>query len=221
MQPGLHRSDLRPSDAGDFLERKILNEMQKQHRPMRHGQLIEQLHELSLLFFADEHFLWSEPGIGEIVVLRIDGNLFRMLFAPMLDALLVSDVEEPGTELFVALKARNVPRGVDERLLDDIETRLFLMDQLVNIGVKRQAKAGEQDAPGLRFPGPGFPHGQLFVFGHYQHLHAIECTAEKKVQFLRYQREQLPNSASSVLLGRSRMLSCQRIGPPAMMGCGR
>src|SRR5207245_2543266 len=98
MQPRLDRSEWRPGDAGNFIERKILHKMEQQHGTMRPGQLVQQFHELRLLFLANEQF--SRPGADVRVtfILRIEGNGLGRLLAPLLNAFLMGDAEEPRAE---------------------------------------------------------------------------------------------------------------------------
>ena len=60
---------------------------------------------------------------------------FAILLSPALNAFLVSDAEEPTAEFPVIAQTADVPDGVDERLLDDIEAGLLVLDQLNNINV--------------------------------------------------------------------------------------
>ena len=57
MQPRFHRANLRFSDARDFFERKILDEMQQQDGALWRRQLIQQIHKFGFLFAPDEQFV--------------------------------------------------------------------------------------------------------------------------------------------------------------------
>src|ERR1035441_6477739 len=184
MQPGLDRADWGLGNPGNLLQRELFDEMQQQHGAVGQRQLVQQLDERILLLSADEQLLRPGLEVREVFIRRINGHLRWPLLAPMLDALLVRNVEEPRAELLVPLQGADVPGGVDEALLDDIQARLLLMDQLVNIGVKRQPIACEQRLPGRRFSGPGFAYWQLQLFSHYRHLHPVECKRSQKVQWI-------------------------------------
>ena len=97
--------------------------------------------------------------------------------APHLHAFLVRDAEKPAAELGVFAQAADVAHGGQEGFLDNVQARLFVAGQFENINIQRQLVAPKENAPGLRFPGFGLLHRQLFAFSHYQHLHEVECPA--------------------------------------------
>jgi hypothetical protein len=109
-------------------------------------------------------------------------HFIPILFPPPLDAFLMRDAEEPAPEFRIVAQAAAVPDGGDERLLHEVEARLFVMHQFENIDIQGQLVASKENVPSLRFPGFGLWHGQLFAFSHYQHLHQVECTRREKVQ---------------------------------------
>ncbi len=93
------------------------------------------------------------------------------------------DAEKPASKFFIIAQTTNVPDGGNERLLNDVEACLLVMNQFKNINVKRQLVSPEERVPSRRFAGAGLSHGQLFVFGHSQHLHQVECARREKVQW--------------------------------------
>src|ERR1700690_55215 len=105
------------------------------------------------------------------------------LFPPALNAFLVCDAEEQAPEFAVVAQPADVPDGGDERLLHEVEARLFVMHQFKNIDIQGQLVAPKESIPSLRFPGFGLCHGQLFAFSHHQHLHRDECMWREKVQW--------------------------------------
>ena len=137
MQARFHRAEWRAGDAGDVLDGEGLEKMQQENGALRRRQLIQQFHEGGFLFLPDEQ--------GGRVVLEfgrsggdfLERLLFAMAFAPALNAFLMSDAEEPASKPFVVAQAADVPRGANEGFLDDIEARLFIVNQLDDIGVKR------------------------------------------------------------------------------------
>src|SRR5207244_4772967 len=98
------------------------------------------------------------------------------------DVLLMGDAKKPASQPFVLTQTVDVSSGADERFLDNIEARLFIVNQLECIGIERQLVASEKSVPGRRIPGPGLGDGQLFAFGHCQHLLPVECGGREKVQ---------------------------------------
>ena len=100
---------------------------------------------------------------------------FAALLAPALQAFLVRDDEQPTPEFPVLSQAAHVPRGADERLLDDVQAGLLVVDQFKHIHIQRQLVATEEKVPGRLVSGPGLRHGQLFRLSHYQHLQPVEC----------------------------------------------
>jgi len=128
MQAGFDGSNSRRGYAGDFFERIIFDKVQQQHGTLRQWQLIQQLHELSLLFAANKQ-------LARVILdlQRRPGNFFKSvpfttLSSPALNAFLVRDAEEPTAEFPIIAQRADVPDGVDERLLDDIEAGLRVMD---------------------------------------------------------------------------------------------
>jgi hypothetical protein len=129
MQSRFHRAELRFRDARDFFERKIIDEVQQQHGPLRQRQSVQQFHKFSFLLAANQQFIWTV-----FKSTRRFGNFFAQhfvaaLFAPALDAFLVRDAEKPASEFPVIAQAADVPDGGDERLLHDVEARLFVVRQ--------------------------------------------------------------------------------------------
>src|SRR3954453_23550076 len=92
----------------------------------------------------------------------------------------MSNAEEPATELVIVAEVVDVTGSVDERLLDDIEASLLVMNQFVSISVKGQLITLEQCIPSHCRSGPGLFYGQLFAFGHYQHLYMRGMHREEK-----------------------------------------
>ena len=92
----------------------------------------------------------------------------------------MGDAEQPAPELLVVAQTADVPHGVDERLLDDVEAGLFVVHQFENIRIQRQLVAFEEDVPRFGVPGPGLRHGQLFAFSHYQHSTQWNAESEKR-----------------------------------------
>src|SRR6185369_12994275 len=107
--------------------------MEQQHGALRQRQTVQQFHKLSLLFLPDEQ-------ISRVVALEVERRsseffeqrLFAALFAPPLNALLMRDAEQPTAEFLVVSQTADVARCVDERLLNDVEAGLLVMDQLEN-----------------------------------------------------------------------------------------
>jgi hypothetical protein len=80
----------------------------------------------------------------------------------------MGDAKKPGAELVILSQTADVARGIDKRLLNDIEAGLFIVEKVEHISVKWQLVAFEQCVPSLGIAGPGFRHGQLFAFRHYR-----------------------------------------------------
>jgi hypothetical protein len=87
--------------------------------------LIQQIHELSLLFPADEQFTRVIFKVGRCVGQRLESICFAIGFAPALNTFLMSDAEQPAAEFRVITQAANVSRGSNECLLNDVERRLL------------------------------------------------------------------------------------------------
>ena len=135
---------------------------------MRRLQLFQDSHKRGLLFLANEDFFGTSAGIRVIVVARVNWNFLWTFLAPALDAFLMGDSKKPGAEFVILPKAADVPRRVNERLLDNIEAGLFIVKKFKYISVERQLVAFEQSVPSVGVADPGFRHGQLFAFRHYR-----------------------------------------------------
>jgi len=57
MHPGFDGAELGVGDPGDVFQRKTLKVVQQQHGTLEQRELMQQVHEVSLLFGAKEEFL--------------------------------------------------------------------------------------------------------------------------------------------------------------------
>ena len=72
--------------------------------------------------------------------------------------------------------------GVGEGLMDKVEACLFIAHQFEDVHIQWQPVTPKERLPRFDVAFPGFGHGQLFAFSHYQHLHPVECRERAKVQ---------------------------------------
>ena len=144
--------------------------------------MVQQFHKFSLLFRPNEQLVGAVLRIGRLSRKLFEQGGVAVLLAPALNALLMGNPKEPTAKLLVISQTAEVPGGVDERLLDNIETGLLLVYQFEYINIQRQLVTLEKSVPSLRHSGSGLRHGQLFAFSHYQHLHPVECARRGKGQ---------------------------------------
>src|SRR5271163_3491453 len=110
--------------------------MQQQGGALWQRQLVQQIHEFSLLLAPDEQVVRAVCKFIGVIGYFLRGQFPP--FAPALDALLVRNPEKPAPKLTVLAQAADVPRGGNERLLHDVKTGLFVTDEFKNIDIKRQ-----------------------------------------------------------------------------------
>src|SRR5579862_3110147 len=94
----------------------------------------------------------------------------------------MGDTEQPASEFLVVTQHGEVTKRADKGLLHEVEARLFVAYQFEHIYIQWQSVAPEERLPRFDVAFPCFGHGQLFAFGHYQHLHPVECREREKVQ---------------------------------------
>jgi transcriptional regulator with XRE-family HTH domain len=149
---------------------------------MRQGKPVERAHNFGLVFGANEVIVGSLEGFIRRIRDFVEQNFITALLPPEPEALLVSNAEEPASKFFIVPQASNVPGGGDERILDDVEACLFVMDQLKDINIKGQLVAAKERVPGVRISLAGLLNWQLFAFSHCRHCHPVECAMREKVQ---------------------------------------
>ena len=107
-------------------------------------------------------------------------GVFAIGFAPLLDAFLVGDAEEPTAEFGVALQAGDVFDGGDHRFLDDVERGLLVAHHLHDVGKKRQAVALEQGRPSVGVTGFGLLTGNRSCSGTAAIYEQMNAKGEKR-----------------------------------------
>src|SRR4051812_47155543 len=117
MQARFHSPDRNAGYPGNFFQRKILHEMQQENRTLRQRQLIQEFHELSLLFLANEQFVRGAFELNRRADNLITQHFFTRPLSPALDALLMRNAEEPASEFRVLAQTAEVAHRIDERFL--------------------------------------------------------------------------------------------------------
>jgi hypothetical protein len=107
--------------------------MEQQNGALRQRELVQEFHELRLLFLTDEQIVRGIVEFGRRAREFREQSFFAPLPAPLLETFLVRNAEEPTAELLVFSKRANMSDGADEGFLHEIQAGLFLMEQLERI----------------------------------------------------------------------------------------
>src|SRR3569833_3586176 len=148
MQSRFYGADGNASDAGDFLERKFLDEVQQQHGALRWRQLIQQTHKLGLLFLANKQIVRRGFELNRCIGEFVAQHFLASPLAPALDAFLVRNAEEPAPEFCVLAQAADVAHGIDEAFLHEIEARLLVANQFKKKNKQQKQKTTKKRVPG-------------------------------------------------------------------------
>src|ERR1051326_8232367 len=122
------------------------------------------------MLLADEQIIGPGSGLQWHGAKFFERVFLPGLPAPALDALLMGNAKEPTPKLVVLAQAADMPHRLNERILDDVQTGLLVMNRLKNINIKRQLIPAKQSVPGCRISGSRLRHGELLAFIHYQHF---------------------------------------------------
>jgi len=99
--------------------------------------VFEQFHKLRLLFGPDEQIQRVFLPIGWSGSEFFEQSCLASLLAPAQQTFLMGDAKKPTAKLFVRAQAPQLPGGVDEGLLDDVQAGLLFMNQFEYIDIQR------------------------------------------------------------------------------------